>query len=259
MTCQLAQILAPIRTASVSLASSDSSPATPPKTAHLSQALNAAAPAVATADPAVEARLEAAVQSLLAEIGIDCSSPLMRADSDACSDFEMVSRAASDVETAFSTETFGANQWLGPAVQLVKTTSAPLDSASFDSAESAAFYSPSRQSAAASTPFECSGAFEREDVNSRADAMTSSAVSVEDVKLDMAGNGSSMTIQEAHPAAVCFAAMDDAVSTGFDESASETGSCSESILSLVSATSFGDDSTEAAGESAGSPDEWEII
>lgn len=237
MTCQLAQILAPIRAASAPLASSDNAPATPPKTAHPAGVTAAAAaipavtqeepstPAAAVADPAHEARLEAAAERLLAEIGIDCSSqPMFRADSDACSEFEMVPRAESDTETEFTNEDFGAKQWLGPAVQLVKTSSAPLNSACFDAAGL-----------------------------SMGGSVASSMISAEDVKLDVAGEGSELTTA---PPAVCFAEVNSSNGKGLDDSASESDSYSESDLSLVSASSFGE---EMMADDFSKPDEWEVV
>ena len=231
--------------------------------ARTSSAPTAAAVAEAQAEAALQARLEAAVESLLAEIGLDCTPQMMtRAESDACSEFEMVSRTASDPETALITDASDAKQWLGPAVHLIKTTSAPLDSASLDSAESAAFYSPGLQSVTAASsfqPFKSSQSLEQhEDFYRMNDDMASSSVSVGDVQLDMAGSDSGLTVQEGHPAAVCFAATHNGISTAFDDSASEAGSCGESVLSLVSASTFGDDSEETAADS-GTPDEWEII
>lgn len=273
MTCQLAQILAPIRAASAPLVSSDDAPATPPKSSangssqrQPQQAADhmfvapAVTPAVtrfepsmtaaAVADPAQEARLEAAAEGLLAEIGIDCSSQTMtRADSDACSEFEMVPAAAADMDTKISAKGLDAGQWLGPAVQLVKTTSATLDSASYDipdSAESAAFYSPRLQSA--SEPEFALVAMH--------DVRTSSTVSVGDVRLETAGDDSRMTEQARQPAAVCAAAIDNGSETGFGESASGSGSDSDSVLSLVSASSFGD---EEMVDDLESPEEWEMI
>ena len=272
MTCQLAQILAPIRAASAPLPSSDNAPATPPQTAfHTGVSVastgspgvttnESSTAAAAVADPALEARLEAAAVCLLAEIGIDCSSqPMTRADSDACSEFEVVPRTAADMEKAFSTESFGAKHWLGPAVQLVKTTSGPPGAASLGSTGSAAFYSPGPQSATpqSATPQSATSQFEREvKLSFMDDGMTSSTVFVEDVQLDVAGDESAMTIQAPHSAAECLAAVESSIGTELDDSASETGSYSDSDLSLVSASSFGDEemSTEFA-----TPDEWEMI
>ena len=264
MTCQLAQILAPIRAASAPLASSDNAPTTPPKTAHpagVSVAASAdpcvtrdttSTPAAAVVNPAQEARLDAAVECLLAQIGIDCSSqPMARADSDACSEFEMVPRAESDRGTALPVQDFGAQQWLRPAVQLVKTTSAPLDSACFDAAEPSVFYSPSQSSGTGH------GFFEREAHLSSADgSMASSIISVEDGKLHVAGEGSELTTPAPHPAAVCFAAVDRSDGHGLDDSASDSDSYSESDLSLVSASSFGE---EMVAEDFVTPDDWEVV
>lgn len=259
MTCQLAQILAPIRAASAPLALSDTAPATPPKTPHtagppVSPAVantESSTPAAAVAGHAMEAMLEAAAESLLAKIGIDCSAqPMPRADSDACSEFQMVARAEPAQETAFTTGDFGAKQWLGPAVQLTKATSAPLASAYFDAAESSLSYSPIQTSA--------TGLSERERNLSHVNgSMAGSMISVEDVKLDIAGEGSDMTAPAPHLAAVCFAAVDNSSGRGIGDSASESGSYSdsESDLSLVSATSFG----EEMSEDSATPDEWEMI
>ena len=264
MTCQLAQILAPIRAASAPLSSSGNAPATPPKTAHLAAASAAATanpgvaqdgsstPAAAVADPAQEARLEAAAECLLAQIGIDCSSqPMARADSDACSEFEMVPWAESDKETAFTIEEVAAKQWLGPKVQLVKTTSAPLHSVYFNAAGSSVFHSPSQSSA---TEHDL---FEREaDLLSVDGSVASSVVSVEDVQLDVAGEGSELTTTAPHPDAVCFAAVHSSNGKGLDDSASESDSYSESDLSMVSASSFGE---EMMAEDFSTPDEWEVV
>lgn len=259
MTCQLAQILAPIRAASAPLALSDSAPATPPKAPHtagmsVSPALTTTAsstPAAAVADHAMEAMLEAAAECLLAEIGIDCSAqPMARADSDACSEFEMVPRAEPAKETAFATGDFGTKQWLGPAVQLTKATSAPLASAYYDAAGSSLSSSPSQTSA--------TDLFERERNLSHVDgSVAGSMVSVEDVELDIGGEGSDMTAPAPHLAAVCFAAVENSSGRGLGDSASGTGSYSdsESDLSLVSATSSG----EEMAEDLAAPEEWEII
>lgn len=257
MTCQLAQILAPIRSASAPLAFSDSAPATPPKTPHTAGAsvspavatTESSTPAAAVPNHAMEAMLEAAAECLLAEIGIDCSAqPMPRADSDACSEFEMVPRAEPAKEAAFATEDFGAKQWLGPAVQLTKATSAPLASAYFDAAESSPSFSPSQTSA--------TGFLKPERNLSHVDgSVAGSLISVEDVKLDIAGEGSDMTAPAPHLAAVCFAAVDSSTGSGVGDSPSESYRDSESDLSLVSATSFGG---EMAEEFA-TPDEWEMI
>ena len=149
MTCQLAQLLAPIRTASIPIDTPDSSPSTPPKTSRHMTPSAVATTAPAVADPAFEASLEVAAASLLAEIGIDCSSELItRANSNAHSKFEFISRAASDTETAVNSNDFGGDQWLGPAVSLAKSASAVLGSAVLDSTESAALYSPTLHSTA---------------------------------------------------------------------------------------------------------------
>lgn len=260
MTCQLAQILAPIRAASAPLASSDNASGAAPQTgphAGVSAAVSAipamskdslSTSAAAVSDPAQEARLEAAAECLLAQIGIDCSSqPMGRADSDACSEFEMIPRVESDKETAFTFEDFSSKQWLGTSVQLAKTTSAPLDSASFD----AVGYSPSQKSTTGHGPFEREASPVFTD-----DSVASSIVSVEDVKLDIAGEGSELTIPAPHHAAVCFAAVSSSDGRGLDNSASESGSYSESDLSLVSASSFGE---EMMSEDFSAPDEWEVI
>lgn len=264
MTCQLAQILAPIRAASAPLASSDNAPATPPKTAHpASVSLAATAdpaetrgdsstPAAAVADSALEGRLEAAAERLLDQIGIDCSSqPMARANSDACSEFEMVPRAESDKETAFSVEDFGTKQWLGPALQLVKTTSAPLDCLYFDAAEPSVFNSPSQNSATGHDHLE-----RRANLLSLDGSVASSIISVGDVKLDVAGEGSELTTPSPHPAAVCFAAVSNSHGHGLDDSASDSDSYSESDLSLVSASSFGE---EMMAEAFETPDDWEVV
>ena len=262
MTCQLAQILAPIRAASAPLAPSDHAPVTPPKTAQyagVSLATTASpatneddcgTPAAAVPDPAQEARLEAAAECLLAQIGIDCSSqPMARADSDACSEFEMVPRADSDKEPAFTTEDFGGKQWLGPAVQLIKTTSAPLDSAYFDAAESSVFDSSCQ------IPATGHGVLEREaSLLSTDDSVASSMVSVKDVKLDVAGGRSELTAPAPHPAAVCCAAVSSSDGKRLNDSASD--SYSESDLSLVSASSFGE---EMMAEDFPTQDEWEVV
>ena len=268
MTCQLAQILAPIRAASAPLASSDDASGAAPQTGPHAGASDAATaipartkhsfstPAAAftgtVPDPAQEARLEAAAECLLAQIGIDCSSqPMARADSDACSEFEMIPRVESDKETAFTFEDFSSKQWLGPSVQLAKATSAPLDSASSDAVDSSVFYSPSQNS------FTGHGSFERETSPLFSDdSVASSIVSVEDVKLDVTGGGSELTAPAPHHAAVCFAAASSSDGRGLSDSASESGSYSESDLSLVSASSFGE---EMMSEDFSAPDEWEVI
>lgn len=272
MTCQLAQILAPIRAASTPLASTDDAPATPQKSASngspQGQAQRApdhsgvpVAPTVtpaptefessmtaaAVADPAVEARLDAAAERFLAEIGIECSAQTMtRADSDACSEFEMVTVAASDTESEFSAKSWGAAQRLGPAVQLVKTTSATLVSALYNTGE---FYSPRPQSA--------SGQSEPElDLVAMHVDITDSMGSVGDARLEIVDDDSGMTTEAADTVSVFSAASDSSSEASLDDSASKSESYSDSVLSLVSASSFGDEAM--AGDSE-SPDEWEMI
>ena len=273
MTCQLAQILAPIRAASAPLAFSDSDPATPQRYPTLLEGsvspavatTESSTPAAAVADHATEAMLEAAAECLLAEIGIDCSAqPMARADSDACSEFEMVPRTEPAKEAAFTPGDFSAKQWLGPSVQLAKATSAPLASAYFDAAESLLPYSPIQTSA--------TGFFKPERNLPHVDgSVAGSLISLEDVKLDMAGEGSDMagegsdmagegsdmTGPAPHLAAVCFAAVENGSGRGLGDPASESGSYSdsESDLSLVSATSFGGETAEEFA----TPDEWEMI
>ncbi len=274
MTCQLAQILAPIRTASNMIESVDSSPTTPPKVSCLSAA-SAVAPAVV--DPAFEASLEAAAESLLADIGIDCSSQLIsRVSSDAHSEFEFISRAASDAETAVTTEEFGGNQRLGPSVHLAKSTSAIPRSA-----ESRAFYSPVLHSTGhISAVLGSTGCEHDEEVCSMDEILTVSTISLEDVTIDV-GNDSGMTIQEGPiGAAMCLAVDDDNSATNRDdvqrwfdqrwagmardadmdaESASEDGSIVGSEASSVSASSFIGETMEEADRAPAAGDEWELI
>lgn len=278
MTCQLAQILAPLRAASAPLASTDDAPATPPKSSPNGSPKRQAqkapdhsgvpvAPTVtpaatefesnmtaaAMADPAMEARLEAVAERFLAEIGIDFSAQMMtRADSDACSEFEMVTVDASDTESVFSDKSLSAEQRLGPAVQLVKTTSATLVSMlynTFDSAESGEFYSLRLQSA--------SGPSEPElDLVAMHVDVTNSMISGGDVSLGLEEDDSGMNSPTADTVFVFPAAFNSSSGAGVDDSASESDSYSDSVLSLVNASSFGDEAV--AGDSE-CPDEWELI
>ncbi len=255
----------------------DSSPTTPPQVSCLSAASAVAPTAPAVVDPAFEASLEAAAESLLADIGIDCSSQLItRVGSDAHSEFEFISRAASDAETAVTTEEFGGNQRLGPSVHLAKSTSAIPHSA-----ESRAFYSPVLHSTGHISAVQGSTACEHdEEVCSMDEILTSSTISLEDVTIDV-GNDSGMTIQEGPiGAAMCLAVDDDTSATNRDdvqrwfdqrwagmardadmdaESASEDGSIMSSEASLVSASSFIGETMEEADGAAAAGDEWELI
>jgi len=276
MTCQLAQILAPIRTASNMIEYVTSSPITPPKVSCLSAASAVAPAAPAVVDPEFEACLEAAAESLLADIGIECSSQLMsRVSSDAHSEFEFISRAASDAETAITTEGFGGNQRLGPSVHLAKSTSAIPHSA-----ESRAF-SPVPHSTGHNSAILGSTACERdEEVCSMDEILTESTISLEDVIIDV-GNDSGMTIQEGpFGAAMCLAVDDDNSATNRDdvqhwfdqrwagmardadmdaESASEDGSMMSSEATLVSASSIIGETMEEADGAAAAGDEWELV
>lgn len=277
MTCQLAQLLAPIRTATSMIESVDSSPTTPPQVSCLGTASAVAPAAPAVVDPAFEASLEAAAESLLADMGIDCSSQLIsRVSSDAHSDFEFISRAASDAETAITTEQFGGSQRLGPSVHLAKSTSAIPHSA-----EPRAFYSPMLHSNGHVSAVLGSTACDRdEEVCSMDEILTESTISLEDVTIDV-GNDSGMTIQEGPiGAAMCLAVDDDTPATNRDdvqrwfdqrwagmardadmdaESASEDGSMMSSEATLVSASSFIGETMEEADGAAAAGDEWELI
>ncbi|KAL0055797.1 hypothetical protein WJX82_004467 [Trebouxia sp. C0006] len=277
MTCQLAQLLAPIRTATSMIESVDSSPTTPPQVSCLGTASAVAPAAPAVVDPAFEASLEAAAESLLADIGIDCSSQLIsRVSSDAHSDFEFISRAASDAETAITTEQFGGSQRLGPSVHLAKSTSAIPHSA-----EPRAFYRPMLHSNGHVSAVLGSTACDRdEEVCSMDEILTESTISLEDVTIDV-GNDSGMTIQEGPiGAAMCLAVDDDTPATNRDdvqrwfdqrwagmardadmdaESASEDGSMMSSEATLVSASSFIGETMEEADGAAAAGDEWELI
>ena len=278
MTCQLAQILAPIRTATNMIESVDSSPTTPPQVPCLGTASAVASAAPAVVDPAFEASLEAAAESLLADIGIDCSSQLIsRVSSDAHSDFEFISRAASDAETAITTEQFGGSQRLGPSVHLAKSTSAIPHSA-----ESRAFYSPMLHSTGHISAVQGSTACEHDEEVCMDEILTESTISLEDVTIDM-GNDSGMTIQEGPiGAALCLAVNDDNSAPHYDriipfasaaqrwagmdrdadvdaESASEVGTIMSSEASLVSASPFIGETMEEADGAAAAGDEWELI
>ena len=277
MTCQLAQILTPIRTASNMIESVDSSPTTPPQVSCLSAASAVVPAAPAVVDPAFEASLEAAAESLLADIGIDCSSQLIsRVGSDTHSEFEFISRAASAAETAIATEEFGGNQRLGPSVHLAKSTSAIPHSA-----ESRAFYSPVLHSTGHISAIQGSTACEHDEEVCSMDAiLTESTISLEDVTIDV-GNDSGMTIQEGPVgAAMCLAVDDDTSATNRDdvqhwfdqrwagmardadmdaESASEDGSMMSSEATLVSASSIIGETMEEADGAAAAGDEWELV
>ncbi len=277
MTCQLAQILTPIRTASNMIESVDSSPTTPPQVSCLSAASAVVPAAPAVVDPAFEASLEAAAESLLADIGIDCSSQLIsRVGSDTHSEFEFISRAASAAETAIATEEFGGNQRLGPSVHLAKSTSAIPHSA-----ESRAFYSPVLHSTGHISAIQGSTACEHDEEVCSMDAiLTESTISLEDVTIDV-GNDSGMTIQEGpFGAAMCLAVDDDNSATNRDdvqhwfdqrwagmardadmdaESASEDGSMMSSEATLVSASSIIGETMEEADGAAAAGDEWELV
>ncbi len=257
----------------------DGSPRTPPQVSCLSAASAVAPAAPAVEDPAFEASLEAAAESLLADIGIDCSSQLIsRVSSDAHSEFEFISRAASDAEKAVVTEEFDGNQRLGPSVHLAKSTSAIPRSA-----ESRASYSPVLHSTGHISAVQGSTAWEHdEEVCSMDEILTDSTISLEDVTIDV-GSDSGMTIPEdSLGAAMCLAVNDDNSAPDYDkiipfpsaaqrwagmdrdadvdaESASEDGSIMSSEASLVSASSFIGETMEEADGAAAAGDEWELI
>ena len=277
MTCQLAQLLAPIRIATNMIELVDSSPTTPPQVSCLGATSAVALAAPAVVDPAFEASLEGAAESLLADIGIDCSSQLIsRVSSDAHSEFEFISRAASDAETAITTKEVGGSQRLGPSVHLAKSTSAIPHSA-----ESRDFYSPMLHSTGHVSAVLGSTACDRdEEVCSMDEILTESTISLEDVTIDV-GNDSGMTIQEGPVGAAMCLAVDgnnsatnrDDVQHWFDqrwagmardadmdaESASEDGSIMSSEAMLVSASSFIGETMEEADAAAAAGDEWELV
>lgn len=273
MTCQLAQILAPIRTASNTTVSTDSSPSTPPNMWRLSTPSAVAPAAPAVVDLVFEASLEAAAETLLAEIGIDCSSQLIsRVNSEAHSEFELISGPVPEAETTMTNEESDGSQRLGPAVQLAKSCSALPDSAASDSG---LFYSPTLHSAAPTSAIIESTAFDHgEGVCTMSEAMTESTISLEDVTLEL-GHDSGMPSQDdPNSAAVYLATTNNGHATSYDgvqqwagltrgaDSDAESASDDESMgseASLVSASSFtGDVVGDSQGEAAAA-DEWEMI
>ena len=271
MTCQLAQILGPIRAASAPVPSPEAAPAADqPLDTALPIIVTTSDAAAASVDPDWEASLEAAADAFLAQIGIDCRSELsVRANSGAQSEFELVSRAASDAQSALTKQNSRFEQHLGPKVNLSRSASAAVESSqSFDCD---IFAAPVQSRRVPSMLIDYSDAFD-DFMSDCSGSSEGSICSLVDIAVDM-GRDSGMTVNDdaANGPATCVVMTDNGTGMSGDEvlrwakltsapdSIAESADDCGSEVCMVSAHSFEDDSTDDESQADAGGDEWEML